>query len=142
MHARVEAAELASAELRIVGQHDGRKVRKARRGAYEIREFEKLSNSLINEHFVQDHVMVKSMKRDAYMANDRLKSLITFNKLNLVQTWPMQGQFDVIFCRNVFIYFDKPTQEKILKHFATYQVPGAHLCLGHSETVASSASLG
>ncbi len=115
---------------------------KARRGAYEVREFEKLPQSMINEYFERDHVMVKSMKRDAYMANDHLKALITFNKLNLVQSWPMHGQFDVIFCRNVFIYFDKPTQEKILKHFSTYQVPGAHLCLGHSETVPGAAAIG
>jgi len=115
---------------------------KARRGAYEEREFEKLPQSLINEHFVRDHVMVKSMKREAYIANDRLKSLITFNKLNLVQAWPMQGKFDVIFCRNVFIYFDKSTQEKILRNFSGYQAPGSYLCLGHSETVASSSALG
>lgn len=115
---------------------------RARTGAYESREFEKVPPAMLGEHFLRDHVMVKSMKREAYRANDRLKSLIAFNKLNLVQPWPMQGMFDVIFCRNVFIYFDKQTQEKVVKNFACYQAPGSYLCLGHSETVASSAALG
>ncbi|MES2604906.1 MAG: protein-glutamate O-methyltransferase CheR [Pseudomonadota bacterium] len=117
-------------------------LRRARAGSYEVREFEKVPTALINEHFTRSHVMVKNMRRDAYMASDRLKSMITFNKLNLVQQWPMQGRFDVIFCRNVFIYFDKHTQEKILRNFAAYQAPGTHLCLGHSETVAAAASIG
>jgi chemotaxis protein methyltransferase CheR len=115
---------------------------KARAGAYEVREFEKVPQTIIDAHFHSSQVMVKSMRRDAWMADDRLKSLITFNKLNLVHPWPMHGRFDVIFCRNVFIYFDKKTQEKILAQFAAYQNPGAHLCLGHSETVASAETLG
>ena len=149
-----EAYCLAIAVLKLIPDAHQRDIRilatdldedclaRARRGAYEVREFEKLPKSLINEHFMRDQVMVKSMKREAFMANDRLKALITFNKLNLVQAWPMQGRFDVIFCRNVFIYFDKSTQEKVLRNFATYQTPGSYLCLGHSETVAGAAALG
>jgi chemotaxis protein methyltransferase CheR len=114
----------------------------ARAGAYCSKDFERVDPRLITEFFNTGHVYVKSMKRDAFVANDRLRAMITFNKLNLMQPWPMHGKFDVIFCRNVFIYFDKATQEKILKNFAKFQDPGSYLCLGHSETVPNPGALG
>lgn len=113
-----------------------------KRGAYQVREFEKVPRALLDEYFVDDLVQVKSMQREAYRAVDKLKSMITFNKLNLLHPWPMHGKFDVIFCRNVFIYFDKKTQEKIISGFARFQEPGAHLFLGHSETVNNPGALG
>lgn len=114
----------------------------ARAGAYCVKDFDKVPPAIVSEYFGKGMVQVKNMRRDAYVANDKLRAMITFNKLNLMQQWPMQGMFDVIFCRNVFIYFDKETQEKILKNFAKYQSPGSYLCLGHSETVANPGALG
>lgn len=135
--------DAAHRDIRILATDlDDNCLSRAREGVYEVREFEKVPQEVMDEHFLPAEIVSKTMRRDAYVASDKLKSLITFNKLNLVQQWPMQGRFDVIFCRNVFIYFDKSTQEKILRNFATYQSPGSHLCLGHSETVAAAASLG
>lgn len=63
-----------------------------------------------------------------------LRRLITFKQLNLLaDQWPLKGQFDVIFCRNVMIYFDKPTQSKILGKFVPVMKPDALLFAGHSE---------
>ena len=63
-----------------------------------------------------------------------LRQLITFKQLNLLADgWPLQGQFDVIFCRNVMIYFDKATQRKILARFVPLMKPDALLFAGHSE---------
>jgi chemotaxis protein methyltransferase CheR len=63
-----------------------------------------------------------------------LRNLITFKQLNLLaDQWPVQGPFDVIFCRNVMIYFDKATQRKILSRFVPLMKPDALLFAGHSE---------
>lgn len=66
-----------------------------------------------------------------------LKSLITFNPLNLHEEWPMKGPFDIIFCRNVAIYFDKPTQKKMFERFYDYLTDEGYLYIGHSENLGS-----
>ena len=63
-----------------------------------------------------------------------LKKIVTFKQLNLLSdNWPVTGQFDAIFCRNVMIYFDKATQGKILSRFAPLMKPDGLLFAGHSE---------
>lgn len=64
-----------------------------------------------------------------------LKRLIAFKRLNLIEAWPMKGPFDVIFCRNVFIYFDTPTKAAILDRYVALLQPGGFLYLGHSESL-------
>ena len=65
--------------------------------------------------------------------DDRLKSLISFGELNLVDAWPMQRKFDVIFCRNAAIYFDKTTQARLWQRFASALADDGYLMIGHSE---------
>ncbi len=63
------------------------------------------------------------------------RSLIAFKPLNLMQQWPVKGPFDAIFCRNVAIYFDKPTQGQLFSRLGKLLAPEAFLYIGHSENL-------
>ncbi|HEX7885802.1 MAG TPA: protein-glutamate O-methyltransferase [Phenylobacterium sp.] len=67
--------------------------------------------------------------------SDDLRALITFNELNLIGDWPMKGQFDAIFCRNVAIYFEDDTQARLWSRFAPANKAGGFLYIGHSERI-------
>jgi len=68
-----------------------------------------------------------------WMVRDELKRYVHFARLNLIDSWPMHGLFDVIFCRNVLIYFDLPTRKIVLSNLlARLKRPGT-LYLGHAD---------
>ncbi len=75
-----------------------------------------------------------------YSATEPLRRLVAFRELNLIGDWPMKGRFDVIFCRNVVIYFDEATQERVWSRFVPVMNPGAALYIGHSERVSGPAA--
>ena len=71
---------------------------------------------------------------------EELRELVAFRELNLIGQWPMRGKFDAIFCRNVVIYFDEPTQERIWSRFAPMLEADGALYIGHSERVTGPAT--
>lgn len=71
-----------------------------------------------------------------------LRNMVSFRQLNLHQPWPMHGQFDLIFCRNVLIYFDRDAQARLLARFHDILTPDGWLMLGHSERVPAEVAAG
>jgi len=71
-----------------------------------------------------------------YQVKDELKKPITHRKMNLMrETFPFKGQFDIILCRNVMIYFDRPTRNTLVAKFHKFLIQGGYLYIGHSETL-------
>ena len=99
-------------------------------GEYGLDRFQAVSQQRVRKFF--DDVGAGGKR---FRARDELKNLITFKQLNLMQTWPMRGPFDAIFCRNVIIYFDKATQRALFERMSMLQRPGDYLFLGHSESL-------
>ncbi|WP_112381464.1 CheR family methyltransferase [Sphingomonas carotinifaciens] len=75
---------------------------------------------------------VKPVGDEIAMAPE-LQRVIAYKHLNLLESWPMRGRFDVIFCRNVMIYFDEPTKARLLERFAGLIPAGGYMYIGHSE---------
>lgn len=104
---------------------DSNVVATAREGRYSDSEFSPVPANLRGRHFANE--------RGEWAASDNLRNWIAFRELNLLQAWPMKGQFDVIFCRNVCIYFEEATQQKLWTRFAEQLTPGGRIYIGHSE---------
>lgn len=77
----------------------------------------------------------KSKKTGQVRIADSVRQLIRFKQLNLLHQWPMKGPFDLIFCRNVVIYFDAETQKALFDRYANILQPNGHLFIGHSENL-------
>lgn len=124
---------IALADTRILATDLSKRVlEKAVKGVYEEDTLKDVPVPLITKHFDCGD----SKKPRQYSAKKSLRNLISFAPLNLMETWPMKGPFDIIFCRNVMIYFDKPTQEKLVNRFWGLLKPGGYLFSGHSESLA------
>ncbi len=102
-----------------------------RAGVYSQQRVEKIPEGRLRRWFKKG----RKGDEDLVRVNPRLQELLTFKQLNLMNDWPMKGRFDVIFCRNVIIYFDKPTQRVLIDRYAEILEDGGYLILGHSESL-------
>lgn len=102
----------------------------ARAGVYPYERVSKLDESRLKRFFLRG----KGENSGQVKVRPEIQEMVTFETLNLLAAdWPLSERFDVIFCRNVMIYFDKPTQSKILQRFVPLLKPGGLLFAGHSE---------
>lgn len=99
-------------------------------GVYTADRLDKMSPERAKRFFLKGKGAQAGMVR----VRNELRQIVSFKRLNLLSDhWPISGPFDAIFCRNVMIYFDKPTQGKILSRFAPLMKPDGLMFAGHSE---------
>ena len=125
------APKLVGWDIRILATDiDTDILAKAQAGIYPSDDLRSVSPA-----FVRNFVEPVSGDREHARVGDKVRDLIVFKHLNLHEAWPMRGPFDAIFCRNVVIYFDKPTQCVLFNRFADMLRDGSFLYLGHSESL-------
>ena len=119
--------------VRIVASDlDTAVLERARIGRYSMDSVAKMPAHQVDKFFVRG----KDKGVDFVQVRPSLQKMIFFRQINLLDTtWPIRGQLDAIFCRNVMIYFDKPTQLAILKKFALLLRGEGLLFAGHSENL-------
>jgi chemotaxis protein methyltransferase CheR len=125
----IAAPEFAHLDVKILATDiDPQILQKARRGCYPLDQLEAIPVTWRSRMLSQ-----KSNIASEIEMHDDLHQMISFGELNLIDHWPMRGKFDVIFCRNAAIYFDKKTQSRLWKRFANHLTSSGKLMIGHSE---------
>jgi chemotaxis protein methyltransferase CheR len=110
----------------------------AQQGVYPQERVEKMEPERLRKFFLKGTGAQEGM----VSVRPELRRMIDFQRINLLDTsWPVRGPLDVIFCRNVMIYFDKPTQYKILSRFVPLMQPEGLLFAGHSESFLHAADI-
>ena len=104
---------------------------RAKRGCYNAERVKGMEPKRLARFFTEG----RDGAERSYQVVPEIAELITFKQINLMHALPMTGPLDVIFCRNVVIYFDKDTQRGLFSRMANLQRPGHLLFLGHSETL-------
>ena len=105
---------------------------KAVDAVYPMSEVESLSLELKKRYFLKSKDTVTPCVR----LKPEIRQKVSFDRLNfMAPSYPRTTEKNVIFCRNVLIYFDKPTQESVVRKLLEHLMPGGYLFLGHSETI-------
>jgi chemotaxis protein methyltransferase CheR len=103
---------------------------KAEAGIYEGERLGGIAEPLVRKYFR------RLDGGERFAVKENLKELIRFRRINFADAaWPVRTRFDAIFCRNVIIYFDRPTQQRLLERLAAYLEPSGYLMMGHSENL-------
>ncbi len=125
-------AALEKCDVRILATDlDSNILTKARNAEYSHSQYSDLPPKLLNRLSGK----AVSVSGNKMKMGDDVRRLVTFRQLNLLSPWPMDGIFDAIMCRNVMIYFDDETKEKLVKRFDRQLKVGGYLYTGHAESL-------
>jgi chemotaxis protein methyltransferase CheR len=110
-------------------------LRQAAAGRYGAARVEPVPAAL-RARFLDRRADLSDAEGEVYEVGRPLRELVSFGRLNLAKPpFPMKGPLDVVFCRNVLIYFDQPTRQRLLSSIEALLAPGGLLCIGHTETL-------
>ncbi|WP_421855131.1 CheR family methyltransferase [Oricola sp.] len=124
--------DVAGRNVRILASDvDHKSLAKAKAGQYGTEMVERMPRDVLDRFFRRN--------ADGAEAGAEIKALIAFRFLNLLAEWPFKQKFDMIFCRNVLIYFEQDLQSTLIARFCSVLKPGGYLYIGHSERVSGSA---
>lgn len=127
---RENISDSDSKDMKILATDiSARMLEKARRAVYAEPDLGGLPPVFVSKYFFR----IQEGPPRLWQVKENIRKMVRVARLNLMDAWPMKGPFDVIFCRNVMIYFDKPTQEKLINRFWDLLDPGGYLFVGHSE---------
>ena len=110
---------------------DSSVVKTAAEGVYDKRKLDGVDGTILNKYFMQG----ESNNTGFVKVIPELVNLIEFKQQNLLHKWPLIDRMDFIFCRNVVIYFDRATKNKLVDRYADLLVEGGYLFMGHSESL-------
>ncbi len=121
------------ADFQILGTDISTEVlQRASRAVYEEADIEPIPEPLRKQYLLRS----RNRRPPTFRIAPELRSVVSFQRLNFMDDhYPVEGVFDIIFCRNVIIYFDRATQEQVIRKFAAHLPPGGYLFTGHSETL-------
>lgn len=125
---RFEQVQITATDL------DTKVLEHAQLGVYSDEAISSIPNKYLKPCFVRG----KGAQQGKVKCKTSLQKMIQFHRLNLLEDWGFKDKFELISCRNVMIYFDRQTQEKLIKRFHQQLQPGGVLFLGHSEGVPTS----
>ena len=124
-----------SIDLKILATDISTKVlADAKAAKYSIDKIKTIPKALIREYFTRETAGDEKL----FCVKDELKRLVAFRRLNLFKPpFPMKGPMDVVFCRNVMIYFDNQTRTRLVSEIYRLLKPGGYLVTGHAESLTS-----
>lgn len=129
--------DATSYDIRILATDiDGNMVAEGKNGIYSETTLKPVPPELRKRWFTP----LSDGKSEDLAVGDEMRQLVVFKELNLLGNWPMKGKFDAIFCRNVVIYFEEETQQRVWSRFVPMITSGGFLYIGHSERVSGPAT--
>jgi len=125
-------AELKSWDAKILATDiSTRMLDRAKEGVYDAEQIKTVPFLSRSKYFQ----CVQSRPERLHCVNQNLRDLVDLTRLNLIEPWPMRGHFDIVFCRNVMIYFDTATQQMLIDRYSDLLSSRGTLFVGHSESL-------